>query len=77
MLFSQFPLTFKQIKQTQNKKSYFIAWPMTILVLIRDHLRDVPWEHLFKLDTSAGASEFCEWVQVGIDVFIPHCKYQV
>ena len=27
-------------------------------------------------DASA-ASEFCEWVQVGIDVYIPHCKYQV
>ena len=23
------------------------------------------------------ASEFCEWVQVGIDVYIPHRKYQV
>ena len=22
-------------------------------------------------------SEFCEWVQVGIDVYIPHRKYQV
>ena len=21
--------------------------------------------------------ELCEWVQVGIDVYIPHCKYQV
>ena len=21
--------------------------------------------------------KFCEWVQVGIDVYIPHCKYQV
>ena len=36
-----------------------------------DHLRDVPWEDNFK------ASEFCEWVQVGIDVYIAHCKYQV
>ena len=27
-------------------------------------------------DASA-ASEICEWVQVGIDVYIPHCKYQV
>ena len=26
---------------------------------------------------SAAASEFCEWVQVGIDVYIPHRKYQV
>ena len=30
-----------------------------------------------KLGASAGASEFCEWVQVGIDVYIPHRKYQV
>ena len=42
-----------------------------------DHLRDVPWEHIFKLSASAAASEFCEWVQVGIDVYIPHQKYQV
>ena len=35
---------------------------------LHDHLRDVPWEDIFKLDTSATASEFCEWVQVGIDV---------
>ena len=26
---------------------------------------------------SAAASKFCEWVQVGIDVYIPHQKYQV
>ena len=44
---------------------------------LRDHLRDVPWEDIFKLATSAAASEFCEWVQVGIDVYIPHRKYQV
>ena len=30
-----------------------------------------------KLSASAAASEFCEWLQVGIDVYIPHCKYQV
>ena len=42
-----------------------------------DHLRDVPWEDIFKLSASAATSEFCEWVQVGIDVYIPHCKYQV
>ena len=44
---------------------------------LRDHLRDVPWEDIFKLSASAAASEFCEWVQVGIDVYIPHHKYQV
>ena len=35
-----------------------------------DHLRDVPWDDIFKLSASAAASEFCEWVQVGIDVYI-------
>ena len=44
---------------------------------LRDHLRDLPWEDIFKLSASAAASEFCEWVQVGVDVYIPHRKYQV
>ena len=44
---------------------------------LHDHLRDVPWEDIFKLDASTAASEFCEWVQVGIDVYISHHKYQV
>ena len=44
---------------------------------LRDHLRDIPWEDIFKLSASAAASEFCEWVQVGINVYIPHRKYQV
>ena len=39
---------------------------------LSDHLRDVPWEDIFKLSASAAASELCEWVQVGIDVYIPH-----
>ena len=29
------------------------------------------------LGASAAASEFCEWFQVGIDLYIPNCKYQV
>ena len=40
-------------------------------------MRDVPWEDTFKLGASAAASEFYEWVHVGIDVYIPHRKYQV
>ena len=44
---------------------------------LRDHLRDVPWKDIFKFGTSSAASEFCEWIQVGIDVYIPHRKYQV
>ena len=39
---------------------------------LHDHLRDIPWEDIFKLSASAAASEFSEWVQVGIDVYIPH-----
>ena len=42
-----------------------------------DYFRDVPWEDIFKLGTSAAGSEFCEWVQVVIDVYIPYHKYQV
>ena len=37
-----------------------------------DHLRDVPWEDIFKLSASAAASEVFEWAQVGIDVYIPY-----
>ena len=33
------------------------------------HLRQVPWDDIFKLIASAAASGFCEWVQVGIDVY--------
>ena len=35
-----------------------------------DHLRDVPWGDIFKLSASTANSEFCEWVQVGIAIFI-------
>ena len=40
-------------------------------------MRDVPWEDIFKFVASAAASEFCEWIQVGIDVYIPYKKNQV
>ena len=40
-------------------------------------MRDVPWEVIFKLSASAADSEFSEWVQVGIDVYISHRKYQL
>ena len=43
-----------------------------------DHLRDVPLENTFKPGASAAACEFCEWVQVEIDVYVPpYHKYQV
>ena len=47
-----------------------------------DHLRDVPWEDIFQLRTSAAASEFCEWFRLELMYIslienIPHRKYQV
>ena len=40
-------------------------------------MRDVLYEDIFKLGASAAASEFCERIQVGIDVYIPHIICQV
>ena len=40
-------------------------------------MRYIPRDDIFKLSASATASEFCEWVQIGIDVYISHRKYQV
>ena len=42
-----------------------------------DHLTDLPWEDILKLCASAAASEFCEWIQVGLGVYIPQHKYQM
>ena len=39
-----------------------------------DHLRDLPWEDIFKLSASA-TTEFWERIQVGIDKYIPHHNY--
>ena len=68
MLLFQFIWTFCQ---TQNRKS-LADWDS-----LCDHLRDVPLDDVFKLSTSAATSEFCQCAQVGIDVNIPDCKYQV
>ena len=40
-----------------------------------DHLTDVPWEDIFKLSASAIISEFCAWVQAGIDIYVLHRQY--
>ena len=72
MLLSHFPLTIDFLSNSQRDahriaKDYSCAdWEG-----IRDHLRDVPWEDIFKFGAFAAASEFCEWVQVRIDVYIP------
>ena len=62
----------------QNKNSHHIACDYSCAGWdgLHDHLRDVPGEDMFKLGASAAASEICEWIQVGIDVYIPHIKYR-
>ena len=55
---------------------FILQWLFLYWQILCDHVRDVPWEAIFNLSATA-ASEICEWVQVGIDVYIPHCKYQV
>ena len=47
------------------------------LTVFYDHLRDFPWDHTFKLGGPAAATEFYEWDHVGINVYMPHHKYQV
>ena len=73
-VFTDFPINSKQdtsFNRIADDYSYG-DW-----VGLCSHLGDVPWEDIFKISASAATSEFCEWFQVGIDVYIPHCKYQV
>ena len=37
---------------------------------LHDHVRDAPWEDIFKLGASATASEFCELVQIKTLMYI-------
>ena len=80
MLLPQFPLTFHHIHRGWPVSLHwlwlFLCWLGWSLWSFFDN-RDVLWEDIFKLSASAVASEFCEWAQVGIDVSIPHRKYQV
>ena len=68
MLLSQFPLTFQRDDPFHRLACNYSR---------ADHLRDVPWEDTFKFRASSAASQFCEWVQVGTDAYIPHRQYQV
>ena len=78
MLLSQFSLTYFPSNSQRDAAFRRLAYvnSRTDWDGLRGHLRDVSWEDIFKIGASA-ASEFCEWVQVGINVYIPHRKYQV
>ena len=54
-----------------------IAYDYSCANCLHDHLRDAPWEDIFKISASAAASKFCEWDQVGINACISHHKYHV
>ena len=58
MLLSQFPLTF----QEQDAQFHRIAYDHSCADWdgLCDHLRDLPWEDIFKVSASAAASEFRE-----------------
>ena len=58
MLLSQFPLTFQLIHN--NALFHRIAYDYSHADWdgLCDHLRDVPWEDIFKLDVSAAANNF-------------------
>ena len=43
----------------------------------RDFLRDAPWLSILSENASAAASHFSEWVQAGMDSFIPHRQFLV
>ena len=59
--------------------AYFVLYRIAILVLIGMVFVIIweIWEDIFKLRASAAVSEFCEWIQIGIDDYILHCKYQI
>lgn len=42
-----------------------------------DYLRDVSWQKIFNLAAATAASEFYEYVKLGIDVYARHRKYQL
>ena len=56
-------IDFPQISQ-QDVLSHLIAFEYSHADWddLCDHLKDVPWEDIFKLSASVGTSESCEWV---------------
>ena len=77
MLLSQFPLTFHLIHKEMPRFIACYGYSRADWDGLYDHLINVLWKDIFKLGASAAASELCKWVQVGIDVYIRHRKYQV
>ena len=77
MLLSQFCIEFPSTSQ-RDAPFHCIAFDYSRADWddLCDHLRDVPWEDIFKFGASPAASELCRLVLVGIDVYIPQRKCQ-
>ena len=76
MLLSHFPLT---TNSERGATLHYTAFDYSRADLYGscDHLRNVPGEDIFTLVASAAATEFYEWVLVGVAVYIPSHKYHV
>ena len=70
MLLSQLPLTFHQILKWMPISLHSLFHSCADWDSLGDHLKDVSLEDILKLGVSTAASGFCEWIQVGIDVYI-------
>ena len=66
MLLSQFPLTFHQIHNTMPFHHIAYDYSCADWDGLHDHLKDVPWEDIFKSGASATASEF--WSGFGLEL---------
>ena len=84
ILLSQFPLTFLSnpkgaslFHHTRASLFHHTAFDYSRADSdgLLDHLKNVPREDILKLGVSNTTVEFCGWVQVEIDVYIPHRKY--
>ena len=49
----------------------YISFNLNPLMAFTSSSRSTKFKDIFKLGTSAAASEYCEWVQIEIDVYIP------
>ena len=78
MLLPQFPFFFL-LNSKRDAPFHCIAYDCSCADRdsLCDHLREVPWKYIFKVSVSAAASKFWKWLQVRIDVYIPHRKYHV
>ena len=76
ILLPQFSLTYLQTQRKMlfliHRFSFHANW-----YDLCDCLRDLLWEDFFKLGASAAAFNFCEWVKVGIEVYISHLNIRL